>query len=105
MQFSHLTNFLVVGTNPNQKKIIEVHERKVKIINIVQLTNIIMGELAIANLVAEVYPESARTVLEAENIQVQRHPNSSHPDTQATEGTAEWPSNDACIAGNGYSNG
>ncbi len=70
MQFSCLTNFLVVGTNPGQKKIIKTHERNVKIINIVQLTNIIVGELAIADLVAEVYPEAARTVLEAKNIQM-----------------------------------
>jgi BRCT domain type II-containing protein len=70
LQFSCLTNFLVVGTNPGQKKIIKTHERNVKIINIVQLTNIIVGELAIADLVAEVYPEAARTVLEAKNIQM-----------------------------------
>jgi hypothetical protein len=77
----------------------------VKIIDIVQLTNIIVGELAIADLVAEVYPEAARTVLEADNVQVQRHPNSSHPDTQAAEGTARGPSDDASIAGDGHSNG
>jgi hypothetical protein len=105
LQFSCLTNFLVIGTNPGPKKIIKTHERKVKIINIVQLTNIIVGELAITDLVAEVYPEAARTVLEAKNIQVQCHPNSSCPDTQATEGTAGGPSNDASIAGDGHSNG
>jgi hypothetical protein len=105
LQFSCLTNFLVVGTNPGMKKIIKAHERKVKIINIVQLTNIIVGELAIANLVAEVYPEAARMVLEAKNIQVQHHPNSSRPDTQAAEGTAKGPSDDASIAGDGHSNG
>jgi hypothetical protein len=104
-QFSCLTNFLVLGTNPGPKKIIQAHERKVKIIDIVQLTKIIMGELAIADLMAEVHPEAARTVLEAKNIQVQHHPNSSRPDTQAAEGTAGGPSNDASIAGDGHSNG
>ncbi len=105
MHFFRLTNFLVVGTNSGLKKIIKAHERKVKIIDIVQLTNIIVQELAIANLMAEVYPEAARTVLEAKNIQVQRHPNSSRPGTQTAEGTTRGPSNDASIAGDGHSNG
>ena len=107
MQFSCLTNFLVAGTNPGPNKIIKAHERKVKIIDIVQLPNIIEGELAIANLVAEVYPEAARMVLEAENIQVQRHPNPSSSVTQAADGTDEdkflEKTDDA--AGDGHSNG
>jgi hypothetical protein len=57
----------------------------VKIIDIDQLTKIIVGELVVVNLATEDYPEAAITVLEAKNIQVQHHPNSLHSDTQATE--------------------
>jgi hypothetical protein len=68
--YSCLTNFLVVGTNPGLKKIIDVHERKLKIIDINQLTKIMVGELVIKDLVAEDYPEVSIMVLEAGNIQV-----------------------------------
>ncbi len=68
-----------------------------------------MGELAIINLVTDDYPEAAIMVLEAKNIQVQRHPNSSHSDTQATEGNAGnntlERSDDAIAIGDGHSNG
>ena len=68
-----------------------------------------MGELAIINLATEDYPEAAITVLEAKNIQVQRHPNSSCSDTQAAEGTAGnntlERSDDAIAVGDGHSNG
>ncbi len=107
--YSRLTNFLVVGTNPGPKKIIDAHETKLKIIDIDQLTKIMVGELVIKDLVAEDYPEVAIMVLKAGNIQVQHHPNPSHSDTQAAEGTAGddtlEPSDDAIPAGDGHSNG
>ncbi len=63
----------------------------------------------IKDLVAEDYPEIAIMVLEAGNIQVQRHPNPSRSDMQAAEGTAGddtlEPSDDAIAAGDGHSNG
>ena len=107
--YSCLTNFLVAGTNPGPKKIINAHKRKLKIIDINQLTKIMVGELVIKDLVAEDYPEVAITVLEAGNIQVQRHPNQSRSDTQTAEGTAGddtlEPSDDAITVGDGHSNG
>jgi NAD-dependent DNA ligase len=66
--YSRLTNFLVVGTNPGPKKIIDMHKRKLKIIDINQLTKIMVGELVIKDLVEEDYSEVAITVLEAGNI-------------------------------------
>jgi BRCT domain type II-containing protein len=57
--FSCLTDFLVVGTSPGPKKVIEAHEKKVKIIDMDQLTKIIVGGLAIGNLATEDYPEAA----------------------------------------------
>jgi hypothetical protein len=105
--YSCLTNFLVVGDNPGSKKVIKAHERKLKIIDINQLTKIMMGELMTNDLRAEDYPKAAKTVLEAKNIQVQRHPNSSSSETQAADGTDE----DECLkpndntAGDGHSNG
>jgi len=106
--YSCLTNFLVVGTSPGPKKVIEVHEKKVKIIDINQLTKIIVGGLAIINLATEDYPETAIIVLEAKNIQVQHHPNSSRSDMQAAEGTAGNNTlerrDDAIAVGDGHSN-
>ncbi len=105
--YSRLTNFLVVGTNPGPKKIINAHKRKLKIIDINQLTKIMVGELVIKDLVAEDNPEVAITVLEAGKVQ--RHPNPSRSDTQAAEGIAGddtlEPSDDAIAAGDGHSNG
>ncbi len=107
--YSWLTNFLVVGTNPGPKKIIDAHKRKLKIIDINQLTKIMVRELVIKDLVAEDYPKVAIMVLEAGNIQVQRHPNPSRSDTQTAEGTAGddtlEPSDDAITVGDGHSNG
>ncbi len=85
-----------------------MHEKKVKIIDIDKLTKIIVGELAIIDLATDDYPEAAIMVLEAKNIQVQRHPNSSRSDTQAAEGTAGnnilERSYDAIAVGDGHSN-
>ncbi len=107
--FSRLTNFLVVGTSPGPKRVIEVYKKKIKIIDIDKLTKIIVEELAIVDLTTDNYPKAAITVLEAKNIQVQRHPNSSCSDTQATEGTAGnitlECSDDAIAVGDGHSNG
>jgi hypothetical protein len=54
--YSCLTNFLVVGDNPGSRKVIEAHEKKLKIIDVDQLTKLMVGELIINNLKAEDYP-------------------------------------------------
>jgi hypothetical protein len=99
----------VVGDNPGWKKVLDAHEKKIKIINIGQLTSLIVGELSIKDLTMSDYPEVVITVLEAKNIQVQRHPQLSHPDMQVAEGTvkdiSQGPSDDAVTAGDGHSNG
>jgi hypothetical protein len=87
--YSCLTNFLVVCDNPGSKNVIKAHEKKLSIINTGQLTKIMVGELMIDNLRAGDYPKAARMVLEAKNIQVQRHPNPSSSDTQAAGGPDE----------------
>jgi hypothetical protein len=79
----------VVGDHPGWKKVLDAHEKKIKIINIGQLTSLIVGELSIKDLTMSDYPKVVITVLAAKNIQVQRHPQSSHPDTQATADTAK----------------
>jgi hypothetical protein len=55
-----------------------------------------------ADLTEADYPEVVITVLEAKNIQVQRHPHSLHPELQAADGTAPGPRNDERA---GHSNG
>jgi hypothetical protein len=107
--FLRLTDFLVIGTSPGPKKVMKAHKKKVKVIDIDQLTKIIVGGLAIGDLATEDYPKAAITVLEAKNIQVQRHPNSSRSDMQATEGAAGDNtlecSDDAISVRDGHSNG
>jgi hypothetical protein len=107
--FLALPNFWSLVPAQAQKKVIEAHKKKVKIIDIDKLTKIIVGELAIVDLATDDYPMVAITVLEAKNIQVQRHPKSSRSDMQAAEGTAGnntlEHSDDAIAVGDGHSNG
>jgi hypothetical protein len=107
--FLQLTDALVVGDNPVLKEVLDVHEKKMKIINIRQLMSLIVGELSIKDLTTSDYPEVVIMMLEAKNIEVQRHSQSSHPDIQAAEGTAkdifQGPSDDTVTAGDGHSNG
>jgi hypothetical protein len=80
-----------------------------KIITLAQLNDLILGDLILEDLTSADYPESVYAVLDAEKIQVQRHPHSSVPQEQAQDGTAaELPQrqgDDAEKAGDGHTNG
>ncbi len=109
MSISGITDALVVGDCPGAKKILEAHNRSLKIINIDHLHDLILGDLTLEDLTSADYPNSVYAVLDAEKIQVQRHPQSSVQHEQAHEGTPGETSlgqvDDADKAGDGHSNG
>ena len=109
MSISRLTDVLVVGDAPGPKKIIEAHNRAMRIITLEQLNDLILGDITLEDLTSADYPESAYAVLDAEKIQVQRHPHSSVSHEQAQEGTAEEALQghevDAVMAGDGHTDG
>jgi hypothetical protein len=45
LSFSRLTNALVIGDAPGPKKVIEAHNRSIKIITLVQVHDLILGDL------------------------------------------------------------
>ena len=109
MSISGITDALVVGDCLGVKKILEAHNRSLKIINIDQLKNLILGDLTLEDLTSADYPNSVYAVLDAKKIQVQRHPQSSVHYEQANKGTPGETSlgqvDDADKAGDGHSNG
>jgi len=94
MSISRLTDALVIGDAPGPKKVIEAHNRSMKIITLAQVNDLILGDLILEDLTSADSPESVYAVLDAEKIQVQRHPHSSVSQEQAQEGTAAEPIRD-----------
>ena len=80
-----------------------------KIITLAQVNDLILGDLILEVLTSADYPESVYAVLDAEKIQVQRHPQLSVSQAQAQEGTATEPfqrqEDDATMAGDGHTDG
>ncbi len=101
MSISGIADAVVVGDCPGVKKILEAHNRSLKIINIDQLNDLI--------LTSADYPNSVNAVLDAKKIQVQCHPQLSVQHEQAHKGTPGETSlgqvDDADKAGDGHSNG
>ncbi len=109
MSISGITDALVVGDCPGAKKILEAHNCSLKIINIDQLNDLILGDLTLEDLTSADYPNSVYAVLDAKKIPVQRHPQSSVHHEQANKGTPGETSlgqvDDADKAEGGHSNG
>jgi len=80
-----------------------------KIITLAQVNDLILGDLILEDLTFADYPESVYAVLDAEKIQVQRHPHLSVSQEQAHKGTAAEPfqrqGDDATTAGEGHIDG
>ena len=109
LSISCLTDVLVIGDCPGEKKILEAAKRSLKIITLDQLNTLILGDLILEDLTPADYPSSVSTVLDAKRIQVQRHPQSSIQHEQANAGTAMDTStgqeDNAITMGAGHSNG
>ena len=91
MSFSRISDALVIGDAPGPKKVIEAHNRSLKIITLAQANNLILGDLILEDLTSADYPESVYAVLDAKKIQVQRHPHFSVSQEQAQDGTVAEP--------------
>jgi BRCT domain type II-containing protein len=74
---SGVTNVLVTGENPGKKKVVEAHDKQLKIINMKQMNGLILGDFTRDDLTISNYPKVVTTVLDAKKIQVQCHPQSS----------------------------
>jgi BRCT domain type II-containing protein len=106
---SGVTNVLMTRENPGKKKVVEAHEKRLKIINIEQMNGLLLGDFTLDDLTISDYPKVVTTVLDAEKAQVQHHPQSSVQQEQAQDGTAgnfiPGQEDDAVSAGAGHSNG
>ena len=71
MGFSCLTNALVIGDNPGQKKILEAHEEGLSIVDLDQITSIITNDRKTAqDFLLAPYLEAAMAILTQHNIQI-----------------------------------
>jgi hypothetical protein len=78
--FLRLTNALVIGDNPGQKKTLEAHEQGLSIVDLDQITSIITNDGKTAqDLLLAPYPEVAMAILTQHNIQMKRPPPTSDP--------------------------
>jgi hypothetical protein len=70
--FSNITNFLVIGTSPGPKKILNVNHKGIQIVTLDQVNSVIVNDdMAIEDL-AGPYPDAAMAILAELGIQVQR---------------------------------
>jgi hypothetical protein len=73
--FLHLTNILVIVDNPGHKKVLDAHEYGLPIVELDQLTSIIINnDKAAQDLFLAPYPEAVMAILTQNNIQVKRPP-------------------------------
>jgi hypothetical protein len=70
--FSNVTNFLVIGTSPGPKNILNAHNKGIQIVTLDQVNSVIVNnEMAVEDL-AGPYPDAAMAILAESGIQVQR---------------------------------
>ncbi len=84
---SGVTDVLVIGEKPGQKKLIEALEKEVKVIDIAILNHLIWGGLTL-NKVWMLTAPDAEAPVHAVDYQVQRQSQMPTPTEQAQEGTA-----------------
>jgi hypothetical protein len=78
--FLRLTNAVVIGDNPGQKKILEAHKQGLSIVELDQITSIITNDGKTAqDLLIAPYPEAATEIFTQQNIQVKCPPPTSDP--------------------------
>jgi hypothetical protein len=74
MSISGVTNVLVTKENPDKKKVVKAHKKRLKIINIEQMNGLIIGDFTLDDLTISNYPKVVTMVLDTKKVQVQRHP-------------------------------
>jgi BRCT domain type II-containing protein len=69
--FSNIMNFLVIGTSPGPKKVLDAHAKGIQIVTLDQVNSVIANnDMAVEDL-AGPYPDAAIAILAENGIQVQ----------------------------------
>jgi NAD-dependent DNA ligase len=82
-----LTDTLIIGEKPGDKKPTQVHEKEVKVIDINTLNHLIMGELSLDEVQTK-YASGQVALVQIEDNSVQRQSQTHMPTEQAVVGTA-----------------
>ncbi len=62
--FSNITNFLVIGTSPGPKKVLDVHKKGIQIVTLDQIDSVIANnDMAVEDLTGP-YPDAAIAILQ-----------------------------------------
>jgi hypothetical protein len=86
-----LTNALVIGDNPGQKKILEAHKQGLSIVNLDKITFIITNDRKTAqDLLLAPYPEASMENLTQHNIQMKCPPQPQTHQSTAVQQAAQW---------------
>ncbi len=86
--FSRPTNFLVVSKAPDQKKVLNAHEKGILIVELDQVNSVIFNNDMTIKDLSGPYPETALTILTENGIQVKRPPPPSDLLEQCIAGTS-----------------
>jgi hypothetical protein len=70
--FSNITNFLVIGTSPGPKKVLDAHEKGIQIVNLDQINSVIANNDMSVEDLAGPYPDAAIAILAENGIHMQR---------------------------------
>ncbi len=68
--FSNTMNFLVIGTSPGPKKILNVHDKGIQIVTLDQVNSVIVNDDMAVEDLAGPYPDAAMAILAELGIQV-----------------------------------
>jgi hypothetical protein len=85
--FSKITNFLVIGDSPGQKRILDAHNKGIQIVTLDQVESVIINDDMVVADLAGPYPDAAIAILVENGIQVQRLP----PLQDLEEGAEDTP--------------
>lgn len=70
-RFSKIMNFLVIGTSPGHKKILDTHDKGIQIVTLDQVNSVITNDdMAVVDLTGP-YSDAAIAILIVNGIQVQ----------------------------------
>ena len=69
--FSNIMNFLIIGTSPGPKKVLDKHDKGIQIVTLGQVNSIIVNDdMAVEDLTGP-YPDATIAILAENGIQVQ----------------------------------
>ncbi len=87
LAISGLTDALIIGEKPGDKKLTQAHKKEVKVIDITTLNHLITGELSLDEVQTK-YTSAQGASVQMEDHPVQRQSQTHMPREQAAAGTA-----------------